>query len=119
MLTNILHNRYFARPPEVQRMLGRLLKAAINDVTDQDSHDRALLYYRLLSADVHVAKSVLAAPEEPTNIDFTELRATDPRRAELLEVRVCVTMHLSVPLSIFLSALLTQTNPLPSTNTCT
>jgi AP-4 complex subunit beta-1 len=39
---------FFARPPEVQRMLGRLLAKATDDVSSQDLHDRALLYYRLL-----------------------------------------------------------------------
>lgn len=39
---------FFMRPPEVQRMLGRLLAKATDDVTSQDLHDRALLYYRLL-----------------------------------------------------------------------
>jgi AP-4 complex subunit beta-1 len=39
---------FFQRPPEVQRMLGRLLALATNDVSSQDLHDRALLYYRLL-----------------------------------------------------------------------
>lgn len=40
---------FFLRPPEVQGMLGRLLAAATNDVGNQDVHDRALLYYRLLT----------------------------------------------------------------------
>lgn len=30
-------------------MLGRLLSAAVNDFSSQDLHDRALLYYRLLT----------------------------------------------------------------------
>ena len=39
---------FFMRPPEVQRMLGRLLAKATDDVSSQDLHDRALLYYRML-----------------------------------------------------------------------
>ncbi|GFH56248.1 beta subunit of clathrin adaptor complex AP2 [Chaetoceros tenuissimus] len=39
---------FLKRPPEVQRMLGRLLQSATEDVSCQDLHDRALLYYRLL-----------------------------------------------------------------------
>ena len=38
----------FKRAPEVQRMQGRLLAKATEDVSNQDLHDRALLYYRLL-----------------------------------------------------------------------
>lgn len=52
---------FFQRPPEVQRMLGRLLKKAVNDNSQQDLHDRALLYYRLLCTDIEAAASVLSA----------------------------------------------------------
>jgi len=51
---------FFKRPPEMQGMLGRLLRQAMNDVNNQDVHDRALLYYRLLSADINVAASLFA-----------------------------------------------------------
>jgi len=34
-------------------MLGRLLKYSINDLSNQDVHDRALFYHRLLSTDVN------------------------------------------------------------------
>lgn len=50
---------FFRRPAEMQHMLGRLLDAAISDVSFSDVHDRALLYYRLLQHDVHKAKAVL------------------------------------------------------------
>jgi AP-4 complex subunit beta-1 len=50
---------FMQRPPEVQRMLGRLLRQALNDSTNQDLHDRALLYYRLLSADVNAASAIV------------------------------------------------------------
>jgi hypothetical protein len=36
---------FFRRPPECQRLLGDVLAAAAAD-TNQDVHDRALLYYR-------------------------------------------------------------------------
>jgi AP-4 complex subunit beta-1 len=49
---------FFKRPPEMQAMLGRLLSYAINDTGNQDVHDRALLYYRLLISDVTVAASL-------------------------------------------------------------
>lgn len=44
---------FFKRPPESQKMLGRLLQSAVSDVTNIDVRDRALLYYRLLQHDVH------------------------------------------------------------------
>jgi len=43
---------FFVRPPEVQQMLGRVLGKATDDVSSQDLHDRALLYYRMLKSDV-------------------------------------------------------------------
>jgi hypothetical protein len=36
---------FFCRPPESQKLLGTCLAAGLND-SDQDVHDRALLYYR-------------------------------------------------------------------------
>jgi vesicle coat complex subunit len=55
---------FLKRPPETQSMLGRLLAAATNDLTSQDVHDRALLYYRLLAADVHAARRVVLGEEK-------------------------------------------------------
>jgi AP-4 complex subunit beta-1 len=52
---------FIQRPPEMQRMLGRLLNNALNDNSNQDLHDRALLYYRLLAADVNAASAVVSA----------------------------------------------------------
>lgn len=51
---------FFKRPPEMQRMLGRLFSAAINDTSHQDVHDRALLLYRLFTSNIEVAREVLA-----------------------------------------------------------
>lgn len=52
---------FFKRPPEVHKMLGRLLAAATNDTSSQDVHDRALFYYRLLRTNVDVAQNILLA----------------------------------------------------------
>lgn len=52
---------FFKRPPEMQAMLGRLFASAVNDTSSQDVHDRALLYYRLLSSDISVAESLFAS----------------------------------------------------------
>lgn len=49
---------FFKRPPEMQQMLARLLASAVNDSSNQDVHDRALLYYRLLSVDMTVAAAL-------------------------------------------------------------
>ena len=76
---------FFQRAPETQSMLGRLLKAAINDTTDQDVHDRALLYYRLLNADLDVATKIFSSEENFDNLEFTEKRISEKRNKILKE----------------------------------
>jgi vesicle coat complex subunit len=49
-LLNATMKIFFVRPPETQRMLGRLLLKVTDDVSSQDLHDRGLLYYRLLKS---------------------------------------------------------------------
>mmetsp|Transcript_4549 Transcript_4549/g.8531 ORF Transcript_4549/g.8531 Transcript_4549/m.8531 type:complete len:786 (+) Transcript_4549:231-2588(+) len=51
---------FFKRPPECQRLLGSVLEAGIAD-SNQDVHDRALCYYRLLQHSVHEARRVIVA----------------------------------------------------------
>jgi hypothetical protein len=50
---------FFTRAPEMQKMLGRLLKTAIQESTDPDVRDRALLYYRLLEVSPDEARRVV------------------------------------------------------------
>eukprot|EP00798_Chlamydomonas_sp_ICE-L_P024470 gene24470-10074_t len=52
---------FFKRPAECQRLLGGLLSVAMND-TNQDVHDRALLYYRLLRTNVGEAERIISPP---------------------------------------------------------
>ena len=49
---------FFKRPPEMHLMLGRLFGYALNETSNQDLHDRALLYYRLLSANIETAEGI-------------------------------------------------------------
>ena len=65
---------FFNRPPEVQAMLGRLLKYATDDVSSQDVHDRALYYYRLLRSSPQIAEQVIknANVTIATSSDFIE-----------------------------------------------
>lgn len=75
-LLNAAMKMFFARPPEVQRMLGRLLLKVTDDVSSQDLHDRGLLYYRLLRSGAdpkcileHVIQTKTVIPG---NLLFTE-----------------------------------------------
>ena len=56
---------FFKRPPELQAMMGRLFKACLADGVDALLHDRALLYYRLLRANVKEANATIAGVQPP------------------------------------------------------
>jgi AP-4 complex subunit beta-1 len=60
---------FFKRPPETQKMLGRLLKAATDDISSQDLHDRALLYHRLLKSDPQTAETVVSGSSAAIDTD--------------------------------------------------
>ncbi|CAM9826876.1 unnamed protein product, partial [Ectocarpus sp. 6 AP-2014] len=70
---------FFKRPPEMQSMLGRLLARAVNDLSSQDLHDRALLYHRLLKHDPEVARRVCCCERPPVSGEFAEDRDTGRR----------------------------------------
>jgi AP-4 complex subunit beta-1 len=82
-LLNATMKMFFSRPPELQRMLGRLLMKVIDDVSSQDLHDRGLLYYRFLKSGAdpsavlgHVVntKSFIPGSEVFTEDDDKQLR---------------------------------------------
>jgi AP-4 complex subunit beta-1 len=64
---------FFLRPPETQKMLGRLLAKATDDVSSQDLHDRGLLYYRMLQTDPAVVEAAIKTnPTLGELVNFTE-----------------------------------------------
>eukprot|EP01138_Halocafeteria_seosinensis_P006281 gb/GECG01006422.1/.p1 GENE.gb/GECG01006422.1/~~gb/GECG01006422.1/.p1 ORF type:complete len:791 (+),score=105.71 gb/GECG01006422.1/:1-2373(+) len=63
---------FFKRPPEVQKMFGRLLEAALSDAETPLVRDRALLYYRLLRKDVDMANEIINTPEPPVERYFED-----------------------------------------------
>ena len=72
---------FFKRPPEVRAMLGRLLASAVNDSNNQDLHDRALLYYRLLGArDVETARAMFGTVRHIPSTAFAEDQDDDLRQ---------------------------------------
>ncbi|GBG33090.1 AP-1 complex subunit beta-1 [Hondaea fermentalgiana] len=64
---------FFRRPPEVHAMLKRLLTTMLNDTSDTNLHDRALLYYRLLRHDVQEARRCITCAKSPV-VEFAEER---------------------------------------------
>lgn len=64
---------FFKRPPEMQRVLGRMFQLLANDFTHPDVHDQVRLYYRLLRENPEVASYVICAPKSDI-IEFAEER---------------------------------------------
>lgn len=91
---------FVKRPPEMQRMLGRLLEAATTDVSYTDVHDRAMLYYRLLQYDVASAQKVLTthppAPERFVEDTASEWQACARARARRTH-RACAHARAAPP----------------------
>eukprot|EP00002_Diphylleia_rotans_P039243 TRINITY_DN9063_c0_g1_i1.p1 TRINITY_DN9063_c0_g1~~TRINITY_DN9063_c0_g1_i1.p1 ORF type:complete len:778 (+),score=200.35 TRINITY_DN9063_c0_g1_i1:72-2405(+) len=52
---------FFKRPPECKAMLGKILRDAIQEATHNDVHDRALLYYRMISTNINKAASIVSS----------------------------------------------------------
>lgn len=61
---------FFARAPEVHKMLIRLFKSAIADNSNPNLHDRAVIYYHLLEKNVDDAKKIIYA--DPASKQFNE-----------------------------------------------
>ncbi|CEM20466.1 unnamed protein product [Vitrella brassicaformis CCMP3155] len=56
---------FFKRPPEMQKILGSLLSKAVQETSSPDVHDRALLYYRLVSYNVLEAQRIINCAKQP------------------------------------------------------
>jgi vesicle coat complex subunit len=96
---------FFMRPPEVQRMMGRLLAKATADVSSQDLHDRALLYYRLLQSgtDFQTLEHVVRTNTEvPEGVHFSE-EADDEFRNSLMEEFNSLAIVYGKPSFIFIA----------------
>eukprot|EP01127_Copromyxa_protea_P010507 TRINITY_DN2556_c0_g2_i2.p1 TRINITY_DN2556_c0_g2~~TRINITY_DN2556_c0_g2_i2.p1 ORF type:complete len:772 (-),score=212.70 TRINITY_DN2556_c0_g2_i2:37-2103(-) len=63
---------FFKRPKEVKPVLGKLFARAVDDFSDPDVHDRAIFYYRLLSADVNTCKAVINSSQVSVDQGFAE-----------------------------------------------
>jgi vesicle coat complex subunit len=65
---------FFKRPGEMQKILGKALSSGVGDVGDQDLHDRALYYYRLLQSGASNAESIVSGVSPAIEIgkDFAE-----------------------------------------------
>lgn len=94
---------FFKRPPEMQQMLGRLLDSVINESSNQDVRDRALLYYRLLERDPDSAGSIVAQfKTDPVQI-FAEMAESDLKE-KLFEEFNTLSVVYNKPSETFISS---------------
>ena len=103
-LLNATMKIFFARPPETQRMLGRLLLKVTDDVSSQDLHDRGLLYYRLLKSGADSAsllKHVISNSKAniPGDVLFTEDDDKDLRAELMKEFDSLATIYGKTPVN--------------------
>jgi len=93
---------YFLRAPELQKTLGRLLKVTLNDPSDQDVHDKALLYYRLLQAnarDLSPVQALFATTQACTHCSqgFAENREEFGRKKVFQEFNTLAVVFANPP----------------------
>jgi len=63
---------FFKRPFEMKPILSQLLGKAIEDFTNPDVHDKAIFYYRLLSASVETCAAVVNSSKLSIESNFSE-----------------------------------------------
>eukprot|EP00850_Spirogloea_muscicola_P011386 SM000070S21352 [mRNA] locus=s70:581897:587414:+ [translate_table: standard] len=68
---------FFKRPPECQKILGAAVAAGLSD-SQQDIHDRALLYYRLLQAGIEAAERVINPPKQVVSV-FADAQSSEAK----------------------------------------
>lgn len=85
------------RAPEMQRMLGRLLLAACDDVSSQDLHDRALLYYRFLRTSnpalLRSFANQIRSSDVPEHVPFAEEQDATLRQKLMEEFNTLSIMY--------------------------
>lgn len=97
-LLNATMKIFFSRPPETQRMLGRLMIKVTDDVSSQDLHDRGLLYYRLLKSGADpksILTHVISASKStiPGDVLFTEEDEKELRNELMQEFDSIATIY--------------------------
>ena len=97
---------FFCRAGEMQRILGRLFSLALNDFSSFDVHDKALLYYRLLQADVDVTSSLFSTPKPASRLDMTVAHPQQrgPAGAAFFAELNSLSVVYSLPASHFIEA---------------
>lgn len=94
---------FFKRAPEMQAMLGKLFVSALNDTSNQDLHDRSLLYYRLLSTDMGSAAEVFQSGMSAAAINGVFAESMDlERRKKLFQEFNSLAIVFSMPSAQFI-----------------
>jgi vesicle coat complex subunit len=96
---------FFKRPPEMQKLLGQLLAAAIASAADTHVRDRALFYYRLLRVSVQEVPPSRALAKRHRLRGSSTLRRTPSSRLRTKTTRSSRTRFLTnlTPSLLFLA----------------
>ncbi|GAB4816706.1 hypothetical protein N2152v2_003752 [Parachlorella kessleri] len=92
---------FFKRPPECRAALGAALAAGAAD-GNQDVHDRALMYYRLLQHSPSEAAAVVSAPRPPMT-QFADTLSAETQDRIFDELNTLSVVH-RAPASTFIDA---------------
>jgi hypothetical protein len=104
---------FFKRAPEMHKMLGRLLKKAIDDTSKVDVRDRALLFYRLLQLDLNEAQTVVTCPKITVGQGFVDAEALELQDKIFLEFNSLCPVY-EKPSSKFVKYVPPEDEPTPT-----
>jgi len=104
---------FFKRAPEMHKMLGRLLKKAIDDTSKVDVRDRALLFYRLLQLDLNEAQTVVTCPKVTVGHGFVDAEAIELQEKIFLEFNSLCPVY-EKPSSKFVKYVPPEDEPAPA-----
>ncbi|KAM0484210.1 hypothetical protein ACHAPX_001629 [Trichoderma viride] len=94
---------FIQRPTKGQELVPKVLKWATEETDNPDLRDRAYMYWRLLSTDMNVAKSIVMGEKPPITAESERLEASTLEEM-CLNVGTLATVYLKPVQSVFRSA---------------
>ncbi|KAM0465549.1 hypothetical protein ACHAPV_001601 [Trichoderma viride] len=94
---------FIQRPTKGQELVPKVLKWATEETDNPDLRDRAYMYWRLLSTDMNVAKSIVMGEKPPITAESERLESSTLEEM-CLNVGTLATVYLKPVQSVFRSA---------------